>query len=98
MQHFLYQRASAFLKEHTKELTTRAEFEQFFTPKDAEKPEIHGGFAKVYYAADSDLEKEIKEKLNVTIRCIPFDQPKKEGTCIFTGVKTDQQVIFAKSY
>ncbi len=98
MQRFMYEKASAFLKEHTREIHTKEEFAKFFTPKDLEKPEIHGGFAKVYFVSDSALEKKLKEEFAVTIRCIPFDQPREEGTCIFSGKKTRQQVIFAKSY
>ncbi|MBI5273719.1 MAG: proline--tRNA ligase [Chlamydiales bacterium] len=98
MHQSLYKKANLFLKEHTKDITDKKAFYQFFTPNDAEKPEIHGGFAKVYYAGNTDIEKSLKEELGVTIRCIPLEQSGKRGTCIFTGKETNTQVIFAKAY
>ncbi len=49
----------------------------------------------------------MKEKLKVTIRCIPqagfegtpwADKVQEPGTCIFTGQPAAQRVVFAKSY
>ena len=33
-----------------------------------------------------------------TIRCIPFEEMPMPGKCIFTGEKSEQRVVFAKSY
>jgi prolyl-tRNA synthetase len=44
------------------------------------------------------VEAKIKEELKVTIRCIPFEEMPQAGTCIFTGEKSEQRVVFAKSY
>lgn len=91
MHDALYTKAQKFLAENTQEITTLDAFKNFFSKSD-------GGFAKVYYAGDSELEKRLKEEYGVTIRCIPFDQPKEKSMCIFTGNETDTQVIIAKAY
>ena len=98
IQGALYARAEAHLRENTKEIDTEAEFRAFFTPKNPEKPEIHGGFASTHFCGDSALEERLKEELKVTIRCIPFLENPQPGTCPFTGQPSAQRVIFAKSY
>ena len=53
-------------------IDTKEEFYAFFTPKNKEKPELHGGFALSHWCGNADCEEKIKEELKVTIRCIPF--------------------------
>ncbi|MEJ0062073.1 MAG: proline--tRNA ligase [Alphaproteobacteria bacterium] len=38
------------------------------------------------------------DPLGVTVRCIPFDQDGKTGTCVLTGKPATQDVIFARAY
>ena len=94
----IYERALAFRNENTKVINSKEDFYAFFTPKNADKPEIHGGFALAHWNGSADVEAKIKEDLKVTIRCIPFDKTPEAGTCIFTGEPSQQRVIFAKSY
>jgi len=98
IQDNLYQRALAHLRENTKEIDTKEEFYAFFTPKNPNKPEIHGGFASTHFCGDGAVEEQIKEDLKVTLRCIPFAQDPQPGVCPFTGKPSRQRVIFAKSY
>ena len=56
-------------------IDTKEEFYDFFTPKNAPKPEIHGGFALAHWNGTRAVEEQIKNDLKVTIRCIPFDDP-----------------------
>jgi len=94
----LFQRAKAFHKEHIRtDITTLDEMKAFFTPKNEEKPEIHGGFVLAKWCEDRETEDLLKE-LKVTIRCLPFDQSGTEGTCIITGRKATCDAIFAKAY
>jgi len=44
------------------------------------------------------MEEQLKNDLSVTVRCIPIDGEVEEGTCPFTGKKSAQRVIYAKSY
>lgn len=98
MQDNLLQRANKFQKEHTKVITNIEEFKEFFTPKNVEKPEIHGGFALCHFCLDPKVEQEIQNQYNVSIRCIPLKEKKTKGKCFFTGKECDTKVIFAKAY
>jgi len=94
----IYQKALAFREAHTHKIDTKEEFYKFFTPKNVNKPEIHGGFALCHWSGDEEVEEQVKKDLNVTIRCIPLDSSSEEGTCVISGKKSVQRVIFAKSY
>ena len=47
---------------------------------------------------DPEVEERVKADLAVTVRCIPIDDQEGEGTCIFTGEKSAQRVVWAKAY
>jgi prolyl-tRNA synthetase len=98
IQHQLYERARAFQEAYTHTLDHRNAFDAYFTPRDAEKPEIHGGFALSHWCGDAECEKQIKEKLNVTIRCIPLETIREDGTCICCGRPSSERVVWAKAY
>ena len=83
---------------HTVTIESRDEFVAFFTAKNGDRPEIHGGFALAHWDGSAEVEAEIKEQLKVTIRCIPFDAPNEEGKCVWSGRPSARRVIFAKSY
>lgn len=70
---------------------------QFFTPKNSDKPEIHGGFVLGKWCGDPETEK-LLEELKVTIRCLPIKQTNTSGKCILTGKPATLDAIFAKSY
>jgi prolyl-tRNA synthetase len=99
VQSTLLARATALRDEHTKKLETMEEFVAFFTPKNADKPEAHGGFALMHWAGSNDDEDQIAKDYKVTIRCIPLgDEYAEEGTCFMTGKPSSRRVVFAKSY
>jgi prolyl-tRNA synthetase len=100
IQNGLLLKSQNFLKTHTQDIHSFEEFKAYFTPKskDAEKPELHGGFAEVWAIDSKEIEEFIKP-LKVTGRCMPLahqDQP--AGTCIFTGKAGARRMIFAKAY
>jgi len=98
MQKGLLERARAFREANTRRIDSKEEFYAYFTPKNAEKPEIHGGFALCHWSGEGDVETKVKEDLNVTIRCIPLDAPAEEGRCVISGKPSHRRVIFAKAY
>lgn len=99
IQDNLLARATEFRNQNMKKIESFEEFKNFFTPKNADKPEIHGGFALCHWAGSREDEKKIKEDFKVTIRCIPFDKSFEEsGKCFLTGKPSSKRVIFAKSY
>jgi len=98
MQAGYYQRALDFREANIVAIDDKTEFYSFFTPKNTGQPEIHGGFAKSHWCGDSACEEKIKDDLKVSIRCIPFDAVKEEGSCISCGKPSKRRVIYAKSY
>ena len=93
----LLSRAEAFRDEHTHDFDDLEAFKAFFTAQNADKPEIHGGFARAYSVGGPEVV-EMCKKLKVTARCIPLDAQDEPGTCLFTGKPAERKVIFAKSY
>lgn len=89
MQLNLLTRARNFQQQHTVTIKTKDDFYQFF--------EADGGFALAHWNGDPAIETKIKQELGVTARCIPFEAS-EPGSCIFTGEKGAQAVIFAKAY
>lgn len=98
IQDALFARALKYRQENTKIINSKEEFYAFFTPKNEAKPEIHGGFALAYYDGSAEVEEMLRRDLKVTVRCIPLEGDKTEGTCIFTGKPAKGRVVFAKSY
>jgi len=104
VQDDLVQKARAFRDEHTKVLDDRADFDAFFTPEDAERPEIHGGFVRAGWCGREECEVQVQEALKVTIRCIPIAGDLAEpfaGKCVACGQPSAEgqpRVIWAKAY
>ncbi|WP_428306434.1 proline--tRNA ligase [Lacipirellula sp.] len=97
MQQGLFDRAAKLRDEATVKIDSLAEFEKFFTPKNADNPEIHGGLAYCHFVDSPEIEEKLKE-LKVTVRCVPLDGEAEPGTCIFTGKPSAKRGVFAKSY
>jgi prolyl-tRNA synthetase len=98
IQETLFQRALAYRNANTVGIDTREEFYAFFTPRNAERPEIHGGFVRGHWCGSAECEARIKEDLKVTIRCIPFDAEPEAGACVVCGKASGKRVLWAKSY
>lgn len=98
IQKTLFERALSLRKEHTEVIDSQKNFYKFFTPKNQEKPEIHGGFALSHWCGSDECESKIKEDLSVTIRCLPFDRDAEKGKCICCNRPSNGRVVFAKAY
>jgi len=98
MQENLFASARGFADDHTRTIEDAKEFAEFFTPRNAEKPEIHGGFARSPWCGDEACELKIKENQTVTIRCLPFEQDAVKGSCVGCGRPGTTWAIFAKAY
>jgi prolyl-tRNA synthetase len=94
----LLAKATTYRDAHTVTIDSKDEFYAFFTAKNANKPEIHGGFALAHWNGSATVEEQIKTDLKVTIRCIPDNLPAEPGTCPFSGEPSAQRVVWAKSY
>jgi prolyl-tRNA synthetase len=98
IQNSLYQRAKEFRDANTRVIESKKDFYDFFTPKNATKPEIHGGFALAHWNGSREVEEQIKNDLKVTIRVVPLNDSPEPGKCIFTGEPSARRVVWAKSY
>ncbi len=98
IQDGLLARATALRDAHTVKIDSKEAFYAFFTAKNLQKPELHGGFALAHWDGTREVEEKIKEDLKVTIRCIPDGESDGPGTCIFSGRPSARRVVFAKSY
>ena len=98
IQQGLFDKAKALRDQHIyRDIKNFEELKAFFTPKNSDKPEIHGGFVLAKWCGDLKTEEMLKE-LKVTIRCLPLVQSGTTGTCVLTGKEATLDAIFAKSY
>lgn len=98
MQANYFNQARALLDQHTeRNITSFDDFKAYFTPKNAEKPEIHGGFVIAKWCGEPDSVEALND-LKVTVRCLPFNQSGTEGRCILTGKPAKLDALFAKAY
>ena len=98
MQQNYFEQAKTFRDKYiSKDIDNFQDFKSFFTSKNQEKPEIHGGFVLAKWCGDAETEKMLEE-LKVTIRCLPLEQSHTIGQCVLTGKPATLDAIFAKSY
>ena len=57
-----------------------------------------GGFVSAHWDGTSETEDKIKTLTKATVRCIPLDAKEEEGSCVFSGKKSNKRVLFAKAY
>jgi len=98
MQNNMLARAKAFRDSNIKVIDSKDDFYEFFTPSNRDKPEIHGGFALSHWNGSAKVEEQVKNDLNVTIRCVPMGGELEAGKCVISGEKSERRVVFAKSY
>lgn len=60
--------------------------------------EKKSGFVMAHWDGTPETEQKIKEETKATIRCIPLNNKKEDGKCIFSGKPSVQRVLFAKAY
>ena len=88
IQDNIYSKAAAFKEEHTKEANSWEQFREL----------VEQGFVYAHWDGTPETEDKIKEETKATIRCIPSNQTKEEGRCIFSGKPSQGRVLFAKAY
>jgi prolyl-tRNA synthetase len=90
IQDNLYQKALAFRENNTYKANTWEEFVDIIENK--------GGFVSAHWDGTGETEEAIKNATKATIRCIPLNNPKENGKCIFSGKPSTERVLFAKAY
>lgn len=90
IQNNLFDRALNYRNTHITEVNSFDEFKEVLEGK--------GGFISAHWDGTAETEEKIKELTKATIRCIPLDQKKEDGICVFSGAKSSGRVLFAKAY
>ncbi len=90
IQKNLFTRAARNRTEHTTEVSDYDEFKKVLETK--------GGFISAHWDGTSETEERIKNETKATIRCIPLNVEKEEGSCMVTGKPSRERVLFAKAY
>ena len=90
IQQSMFDKAKAFRDANITPANSWEEFVKLLDEK--------GGFIAAHWVGTPETEEAIKEKTKATIRCIPLDNPKEEGTCILSGKSSTQRVLFARAY
>ena len=86
----MLERARAHREEHTYTATNFEEFVKTF--------ENNSGFVKAMWCGDQACEDQVKEKLSVTSRCMPFAQEKLADTCVCCGKPATKMVYWGRAY
>jgi prolyl-tRNA synthetase len=90
IQQNLYDKALDFRTNNTHKADSWEEFQRLLDDK--------GGFISAHWDGTSVTEEKIKELTKATIRCIPLNNNKEQGKCIFSGNPSTERVIFARAY
>jgi prolyl-tRNA synthetase len=90
IQDNLYQKALARRETQTTKVDTFDEFKRVL--------EEMSGFVSAHWDGTSETEQKIKEETKATIRCIPLNNKKEEGNCVYSGKPSTQRVLFARAY
>jgi prolyl-tRNA synthetase len=83
-------KAIAFRAENTTIVSSYEEFKNVLENK--------AGFLVANWDGSEETEAKIKEETGATIRCIPLDDNKATGPCIYSGKEAKYKVIFARAY
>lgn len=86
----LYNKAVARNKELTTTVNSYEEFKKVLDEKT--------GFVYAHWDGTPETEEKIKEETKATIRCIPLNNTKEAGVCIYSGKPSTQRVLFARAY
>ena len=90
IQNNLFDKALEHRDQHISNCDTYEDFKQILESK--------GGFIAAHWDGTTETEIKIKQETKATIRCIPLDSDKENGTCIYSGKPSNQRVLFAKAY
>jgi len=90
IQNNLFDKALQHRDQHITSCDTYEDFKKVLESK--------GGFVAAHWDGTTETEMKIKQETKATIRCIPIDSDKENGTCIYSGKPSAQRVLFAKAY
>ncbi|MFL2632599.1 MAG: proline--tRNA ligase [Candidatus Marivariicella sp.] len=90
IQKSLYNKALFFRNDNITKVDSFEEFQDVLNTT--------GGFISAHWDGSSVTEEIIKKKTKASIRCIPYNNVKEDGFCVYSGKPSIQRVLFAKAY
>jgi len=90
IQQNMFNKAKTYRDAHITSADTWEEFKKLLEEK--------GGFISAHWDGSGETEEKIKEETKATIRCIPLNNIREEGVCIYSGKPSKQRVLFALAY
>ena len=90
IQKTLFDRAKKFQKDNITIVDSFDDFKDVLNKK--------GGFILAHWDGSEVTENAIKDETKATIRCIPLENKKEIGSCIYSGKPSKGRVFFAKAY
>ena len=90
IQKTLFDRAKKFQKDNITIVDSYDDFKDVLNKK--------GGFILAHWDGTEVTENAIKNETKATIRCIPLENKKETGTCVYSGKPSKGRVFFAKAY
>lgn len=90
IQNNLFLQARARLEENTRFTEDYESFKQIIEEK--------RGFIKTFWCGNEECEDQIKKETKATIRCIPLEEQKEKGKCIFCGKNSSTIAYFGRAY
>lgn len=86
----MYNKAQKYLDSHVTTVRTYEELKDVI--------ESGKGYARMMWCGEEACEVAIKERLNATSRCMPFDQEPFDDVCPICSKKAHKVVLFARAY
>jgi prolyl-tRNA synthetase len=90
IQSNLFNRAQEYRNNNIREANSWEEFKSILDGP--------GGFIFAHWDGSPETEQKIKEETKATIRCIPLQNKKEVGKCVYSGKPSTQRVLFARAY
>jgi len=90
IQSDMLEKGRAFLRENTRDAKSYDELKRGLDET--------GGFFRAHWCGSADCEKRIKDETKATIRCIPLEGNREDGTCLRCNGASRRWVYFARSY
>jgi prolyl-tRNA synthetase len=88
IQTSLHAKALEFRKSRTRDVKDYAELKQA----------VENGFAFAFWCGSAACEAKIKEETKATMRCIPLEQERSSGKCVYCSKDSNERAIFARAY
>ncbi len=90
IQSDMLEKGRAFLRANTRDAGSYDEFKKALD-------EV-GGFFRAHWCGSPECEKRIKAETKATIRCIPLQGNREDGTCLVCGAPSSAWVYLARAY